>query len=247
VHTAYGQSIQVRYPYDLRGQKVYEIHTSPLEFTRLLLPEGEQMAAKLALDPALWEVSYGKTGAEGSRQELIAVRPVQAPQKGRDMLLFQSGLTLYLQFIATERPGMLSVAWDMPARQMTPPPLPLDQQPPKFDNARAYAGYRLEVDEKAALTPPWLPTAVVDDGKNTLIRLPGTLEGTRMPVVTGIQQTGKPALVQSRLYVRPEHGAWLYVQGLWPKLMLRDGAGLTVALVRQPPQTHLAQGAAHAH
>ena len=38
VHTAYGQSIQVRYPYDGRGQKVYEITTSPGEFTRLILP-----------------------------------------------------------------------------------------------------------------------------------------------------------------------------------------------------------------
>jgi hypothetical protein len=116
VHTAYGQSIQVRYPYDLRGHKVYEIHTSPQEFTRLILPPDERLAAKLALDPAAWEVSYGKTGTEGSRQELIAVRPVQAPQRGRDMLLFQSGLTLYLQFVASERPGMLSVAWDMPPR-----------------------------------------------------------------------------------------------------------------------------------
>jgi hypothetical protein len=93
-----------------------------------------------------------------------------------------------------------------------------------------------------SLTPPWLLTAVVDNGKNTLIQFPGTLDGTRMPVVTGVQQTGKPALVQSRLYVRPEHGTWLYVQGLWPALALRDSAGLQVTLVRQPPQTPRAEG-----
>jgi type IV secretory pathway VirB9-like protein len=246
VHTAYGQSIQVRYPYDLRGHKVYEIHTSPQEFTRLILPPDERLAAKLALDPAAWEVSYGKTGAEGSRQELIAVRPLQAPQRGRDMVLFQSGLTLYLQFVAAERPGMLSVAWEMPPRRTTPPEPPLEQRPPKFDASNAYAGYVLETDKTATLTPPWLPEAVVDDGRNTLIKFRSALQGTRMPVVTGVQQTGKPALVQSRLYVREEHGAWLYVQGLWPALHLKDAQGLRVTLVRQVPPSVMAE-VSHVH
>ena len=55
-------------------------------------------------------------------------------------------------------------------------------------------------------------------------------------MVQGLQQTGKPALVQSRLYVRPEHGTWLYVQGLWPALQLQDGAGVRVEAVRQAPR-----------
>jgi len=58
-----------------------------------------------------------------------------------------------------------------------------------------------------------------------------------MPVVQGIQQTGKPALVQSRFYVRLDHGAWLYVQGLWHALQLHDGAGMRVKIVRTAPNT----------
>jgi hypothetical protein len=32
---------------------------------------------------------------------------------------------------------------------------------------------------------------------------------------------------------RPEQGAWLLVQGLWPALDLKDNAGLQVRIVRQ--------------
>ena len=59
-----------------------------------------------------------------------------------------------------------------------------------------------------------------------------------MPVVSGVQQNGSLALVQSRWYVRPEHGAWLYVQGLWPALQLKDAQGLRVRVVRQAPHRH---------
>lgn len=132
---------------------------------------------------------------------------------------------------------MLSVSWEVPERPPPPPEVPPDQRPPQFDNALAYADYRIELEGKATQPPPWFPEAVLDDGKNTMIRFRGMLEGIRLPVVSGIQQTGKPALVQSRLYVRPDHGAWMYVQGLWPALTLRDSAGISVRLVRQVPQS----------
>ena len=51
VHTMHGQSVLVRYPLVLGGLKVYHIETSPQEFTRLLLPPGEHLAAKLRLHP----------------------------------------------------------------------------------------------------------------------------------------------------------------------------------------------------
>ena len=89
--------------------------------------------------------------------------------------------------------------------------------------------------------PAWLPEIVMDDGKNTLLRFRGALEGIRLPVISGVQQNGSLALVHSRWYVRPEHGAWLYVQGLWPALELRDAQGLRVRVVRQAPHPTVAE------
>ena len=138
---------------------------------------------------------------------------------------------------------MLSVTWDVPARVPTTMPvrLPLDQHPPKFDSQQVYAGYTLDTDSNPTRVPPWLPEIVLDDGTNTLLRFRGTLEGIRMPVVSGVQQNGSLALVQSRWYVRPEHGAWLYVQGLHPALELTDAQGLRVRVVRQGAPATIAE------
>lgn len=233
-HTDMGHSAQVHYPYTPATQQIFEVHVSPTEATYLLLPEGERGAAKLLLNPEQWEVSYGKTGAEGSRREVVAVRPVTAPQEARGLLVLQSGATLHLKLLARERPGMLSVSWELADGKPPEPPSP-DRLAPTFDNARAYDGYVFGVVGKVTYPPAWMPEAVVDDGKNTLIRFPGLGEGLRLPIVTGIKQNGKPALAQSRLYIRPEHGAWLYVQGLWPALELSDDAGIKVRITRQPP------------
>lgn len=236
IHTAYGQSILVRYPLESGPPQVFEVVTSPREFTHLVLPPGEQLAAPLRLDPVGWEILYGKTAQEGARQEMINVRPTLEPQKGRDMLLFKSGAKLYLKFQAQDRPGMLSVTWDV-APPKAPEPVPIEQRAPKFNAAMAYTDYKITLD-KGKYPPPWMPKAVSDDGKNTLIHLPSTLEGQKMPAVMGVGQNGALEIVASRLYVRPGHpeeGAVFYVQGLRPAIRLKDSAGLTVLIVRSVP------------
>jgi type IV secretory pathway VirB9-like protein len=242
-HTAQGTSAQTTYPFDRQKARIYEVHTSPDEATYLLLPQDERLAAKVLLNPEAWEVTYGTSGAEGARREVVALRPVQAPQTARALLVLQSGLTIHIKLLAMQRPGMLSVTWDVPALVPTTMHvrLPLDQQPPKFDSQQVYAGYTLDTDSNPTRVPPWLPEIVLDDGKNTLLRFRGTLDGIRMPVVSGVQQNGSLALVHSRWYVRPEHGAWLYVQGLWPALELRDAQGLRVRVVRQGPPATVAE------
>jgi type IV secretory pathway VirB9-like protein len=241
-HTAHGTSAQTTYPFDRQKARIYEVHTSPDEATYLLLPQDERLAAKVLLNPEAWEVTYGTSGAEGARREVVALRPVQAPQTARALLVLQSGLTIHVKLLAMRRPGMLSVTWDIPALvSVTMQPLPLDQRPPQFDAQQVYSEYTLESDSHPTRVPPWLPEIVLDDGTNTLLRFRGMLEGIRMPVISGVQQNGRLALVHSRWYVRPEHGAWLYVQGLWPALQLTDAQGLSVRVVRQGPPVTVAE------
>ena len=92
----------------------------PSEATYLLLPQDERLAAKVLLNPEAWEVTYGKSGAEGPRREVVALRPVQAPQTARALLVLQSGLTIHLKLLAHTKPGMLSVTWDIPALAPVP-------------------------------------------------------------------------------------------------------------------------------
>lgn len=241
-NTKQGTSGQVRFPFDPREAHIYEIVTSPHEFTYLALLEGERQATQLLLNPEHWEVLYGKSGEEGSRQEVLTVRPIvqpdqKLPPRTRAVVVYQSGIKQWLLFRAQERPGMISVEWFMDEEKKKPVPPPVDQQPPVFDGERAYAGYSITMESKKKLQPPWLPEAVLDDGKHTLIKFATDFEGIRLPILSGVQQNGQPALVQSRLYVRPGTGAaWLWVQGLWPALRLKDAAGITVKVVRHVPK-----------
>ena len=122
---------------------------------------------------------------------------------------------------------MLSVTWDIPALAPVPRAGPAARWingPHSLTAQQVYTGYTLDADSNPTTVPPWLPEIVLDDGKNTLLRFRGTLEGIRLPVVSGVQQNGSLALVHSRWYVRPEHGAWLYVQGLQPALRAQGRA-----------------------
>ena len=74
-NTRQGNNGGVRFPFDAKAQPIYEIVTSPHEFTYLALLDGERQATQLMLNPAHWEVYYGKSGEEGSRQEMLTVRP----------------------------------------------------------------------------------------------------------------------------------------------------------------------------
>jgi Conjugal transfer protein len=240
VHTLHGQSVLVRYPLSLLGFKVYRIETSPSEFTSLILPPGEKPLAELMLNPKEWVVHYNEPAVEQAEHQLIKVKPLSVGVKGRDMLMTTSGYPIYLDFVSYDRPGMLSVTWDLPPRTGPPPPPPMDQRPPKFDHSREYTGYALIVEGKKKLTPPWMPKAVMDDGKNTLVRFGASLEGQRMPVVMGLDQQGKDRLVASRLYVHPDKkddGYFLLIGQLHPAFRLKDSSGQTLKVVRQPPQT----------
>jgi Conjugal transfer protein len=237
VHTREGQSVQVHYPLRRDGFHVYQIVTSPGEFTNLLLPRGERPVAELTLAPHDWDVRYG-TPTESTEMQLIKVQPREAGLKGRDMLLTRTGIPIYLEFVATERRGMLSVTWDVPPVARQPAVPSLDQRPPKFAQALAYSGYTMTVASRSKVRPPWMPLAVLDDGTNTVVQFGTSLDGQRLPAIVGLDQMGKPTIVASRLYVPPDARQghpWLYVQGLHPALQLKDGAGLAVTIVREVP------------
>jgi hypothetical protein len=147
LNTTMGTSAQTRYPLDLRVEKIYEVHTSPAEASYLLLPEGERLAAKILLNPQQWEVSYGKNGAEGSRREVVALRPATAPLTARGLLVLQSGGTIHLRLLAQERPAC-SVSRGCPPDGAHRGRRAPRSASPEFDNDQAYEGYTVALEGK---------------------------------------------------------------------------------------------------
>jgi len=226
----------IRYSY--KPGAIYLIEIAPHAGTHLLLPPGERLRLKPVLNPALFVVGQDEASEDESNDDVLALRARDYPQRPVNVpLIFRSGLIITLRLVTIDGDPMTTVHFEVPPLAPVVKEIPLSERPPKFNQARAYSGYTMEIGGKEKLTPPWLPDGVADDGSNTLIRFASALDWTRAPVVVGIQQNGKTALTQSRMWHRaeaPEQGAILVIQGLWPALQLQDSAGLTVQLIRQP-------------
>jgi type IV secretory pathway VirB9-like protein len=245
-------SAQVRYPISPNPQynQIYEVHTAVSTPTWLVLPEGERLAAPLALPGVVaagaqasagedgaehgrWVIGYPRTQQGEESQEVVVIRPLVAPQTQLTGMLFKSGRLLFLKLIAQEDGAMLSVTWDAP-KPVQPTLAALEQRPPVLHYERLFSGYSVEV--KGAVAPPWMPASVLDDGTKTLIRFLENPRFTRAPIVTALDQAAQPRLVQSRLFVPAPQagtgGAILVVQGIHPALLMTDSTGLSNRIVR---------------
>jgi type IV secretory pathway VirB9-like protein len=236
---ATGNGLSAMITYDYTPGAIYLVEVAPHAGTHLLLPPGERLRLNPVLNKDMFVVGSDDSPEDETTNDIIALRAKQAPQRAVNVpLIFRSGLIITVRLVTVEGDPMTTVQWDLPMRPLVAPQRPLSEQPPKFHAAQPYMGYTLTVEGKDKLTPPWMPVAVLDDGSNTLIKFASALDWTRSPVVVGLAQNGTPNLTQIRLWSRPdtpEQGAWLFVQGLWPALRLKDSAGLTVKIVRQVP------------
>ena len=244
-HLGNGASALVTYDY--QPGAIYLVEIAQQAGTHLLLPPGERLRLPPVLNKDMFVVGTDDTPEDETVNDLIALRARKSPQPAVNVpLIFRSGLIIVLRLMTIDGDPMTIVQWQVPqgqASQTPPPARDLMATPPKFNPDHAYTGYTLTVEGKDKLTPPWMPVAVADDGQNTLIKFARALDWTRAPVVVGIAQNGKPAITPNRYLTRPgapEEGAWLFCQGLWPKLSLRDSAGLTVGITRMPPSERMA-------
>jgi hypothetical protein len=215
------------------------VEVAPHAGTHLLLPEGERLRIPPVLNKDMFVVGTDDSPEDETVNDLLALRAKQAPQRAVNVpLIFRSGLILTVRLVTVEGDPMTLVQWHVPALPTKAVEMPLTARAPKFDASRTYTGYIIEIAGKDKIPPPWVPVAVVDDGSNTLVKFARALDWTRSPVVVGLAQNGQPSITPNRYYTRPdapEAGAWLFIQGLWPALQLKDSAGLMVKIVRQPP------------
>jgi hypothetical protein len=236
--------------YDYQPGAIYVVEVATHAGTHLVLPAHERLRIPPVLNRDMFVVGTGDSPEDETVNDLLALRAKQAPQRAVNVpLIFRSGLIITVRLVTVEGDPMTLVQWSVPETPRKVHDLPMTARPPKFDASRAYTAYTLTVEGKDKLTPPWMPVAVADDGSNTLVKFARALDWTRSPVVVGMAQNGKPAITPNRYWTRPEapeEGAWLFVQGLWPALQLRDSAGLTVKIVRQVPQQLAAREGSHA-
>ena len=236
-------SVVQHYPYT-PGTR-YEIYTSPNAPTTILLPVGERLASPPMLNPDAWDVHILEAGEGPERQEAIILRPVSVGLDATIPLFTKSGLRFFCRVRSFEKTSMVAVSWMVPKRRPVlvaetpkdgPPHYRPVFQPPMIDRTRLFHGYSLDYD--ADHRPPWVPTGVFDDGKQTVIQFAEPLDFTNAPVLAALHSDGVSGLIQYSPYSVPNHpekGFFYVAVGLWPRLELKGTDGYVVRIVRQSP------------
>lgn len=241
-HFANDQSVIQRYPY--KAGVRYEVYTSPVSPTNIFLPEGERLAAPPMVNPEAWDMVLLESGEGPQYRQVIQLRPTIVGLDTTLSFFTQSGLSFFCRLRSVPQTSMVAVAWLVPKqRPVFPVPQEEAEEPkksrfkaPQIDTSRLHLGYTLAYDTKRV--PPWVPTAVWDDGQQTFIKFKEPLTYTHAPVLFGL--SGKaPTPVQYTPYVvpgQPEKGAYYVAVGLHPILSLKGTDGYEVQIVRQPGQ-----------
>jgi hypothetical protein len=241
-NTAGSNSAMVRYTLDAnpRYQKIYEVLCAVKSPCTLWLPPEEHLSSAPMLDTNekyadTWDVGeIGLAGPRGQRQQVLGLRPRKVMDPVFVPLVFDSGLAFMLKIVSVEDGGMGLVSWAAPT-PTTPPPVPLEDRPPKLRLDSLWSGYQVKVKDQQV--PPWMPRSVLDDGRLTLVNLP-RLDGLRGPAFFALTPTGEVRLTQFRIWTppaqRPGVGTWAVLQGLWPAIALRDSEGYAVTIEREP-------------
>jgi len=211
----YLNAIQV-YPY-VTGA-LYRLYTAPEQVSDIALQPGEKLIAVSAGDTVRWVVGDTTSGAGGSEQVHILVKPT-APGLKTNLVIATDRRTYHLELESTPTTYMASVSWHYPQDKL----LALKRQ-----NERAAAA--LPVDRGLALdqlrfryqitgdTPPWRPLRAFDDGSKVYIEFPKRLDQGEAPPLFVVGQDGDAQLVNYRV-----RGNYYIVDRLFAAAELRLG------------------------
>jgi P-type conjugative transfer protein TrbG len=181
---------------------LYQVYATPGRVTDISLQPGEQLSGSgpvAAGDTVRWIIGDTESGADGSRQVHILVKPV-APTLVTNLVVNTTRRTYHLELRATPDAYMASVSWRYPqdellaikvaavqAARATPVAQGIDLERLNFD-------YRIDGARAA-----WRPLRVFDDGRQVFIEFPPQVSTSEMPPLFVIGEKGAAELVNYRV------------------------------------------------
>lgn len=106
--------------------KLHVIYVSPASATKIALPPGEALAAKLALDPEAWDVGHATVGEEPYTQDIIFLRPLGEKGEVDVAILTKSGHSFDVHLVSGKI-GMFAVTFEVPPLVRIEPESPLQR------------------------------------------------------------------------------------------------------------------------
>lgn len=212
--------VGIGYPTMVRFQ-AGEIITSVMDGDREYLSETEAQAApqqqeqKNCYYGARWQWCKGVSESHYTPVEHLVFTATHVGHK-QGVVVFSDRRSYYLELQAVRATKTRLVSWEYPP----PPPRPKKPKAPGLfpdlaERRQYHVGYEYTVPDPV---PYFTPVKVWSDSKIYLQFSPTVLH-QRMPLLRGLDHTGKPFLVNAR-----QAGNWVVVDELAPRLELRVGA-----------------------
>lgn len=178
--------------------RVFEVRTAPLRVTCLTLGPEETVTALAAGDTVRWQIAETASGEGAGRRAHVLVKPLSRGLVTN--LVLATSRRTYLLRLSSGPAAQFdpAVAWTADALDPEPPAPPPPTPPPAAEATPVFgapldAAYRIIVRGRR---PAWTPTAVLTDGRRTLIAAPEAAGET--PGLFAITPQGEAQMVNYR-------------------------------------------------
>lgn len=218
VRNGFINAVQV-YPFS--SGALYQVYAAPGQVTDIALQEGEQLVGAgpvAAGDTVRWLIGDTVSGRGANARVHILVKPVRSDIT-TNLVINTDRRTYHIELRANPSVYMASVSWTYPQDEL----IALQQAQEAEARAAPIAasipvealnfGYRLLGDR-----PSWRPVRVFDDGRQTFIEFPESVEQGQMPPLFGLGEGNQAELLNYRV-----SGRFMIVDRLLERAELRLG------------------------
>jgi P-type conjugative transfer protein TrbG len=208
------------YPYSEGA--VFHVFAAPGQVTDIALQPGEMLGAVAAGDTVRWVIGDTASGSGGSKRTHVLVKPFAAGLS-TNLIITTDRRVYHLSLTSGERSAMIALSWTYPQDQLIALKVAADEARAaepiatgvQIDQLRF--NYAVSGDQ-----PAWRPMRAFDDGRQTFIEFPASLDTGEAPPLFLVDAKGTASLVNYRV-----QGRFYIVDRLF------DAAELRLGLKRQ--------------
>lgn len=197
---------------------IYRVYTAPERVTDIALQPGETLIAVASGDTVRWVIGDTSSDSGAERRVHVLVKPFSAGL-ATNLVITTDRRTYHVALTSTAGPAMAALSWSYPQDALL-----AIQRAQQAAEAAAPVAAGLEIErlnfayEISGDRPNWRPLRAFDDGRQTFIEFPPSLEVGEAPPLFLVDRKGEAQLVNYRL-----RGRYYVVDRLFDAAELRLG------------------------
>ena len=204
--------------YSFAEGAIYAVQTSPGRVTDIALQPGETLGAVASGDTARWVIGDTTSGSGDTQRAHVLIKP-SAAGLSTNLVITTDRRVYHLTVTSAAKGAMSAVAWSYPRDAL----LALERSRTAIQAAAPVASgvqieqLRFDYDISGD-DPTWRPLRAFDDGRQTFIEFPASIEVGQVPPLFLVNAKGEAELVNYRL-----RGRYYVVDRLFDVAELRLG------------------------